>query len=111
MTPAGASTGRWLVQTVTALRLLDLDAGTARRATLQAPAGYETSELRGDGAEPPLLDVLDCRIGAPMLLLVSPWPGVVTWRSTTAVQCILRLPEPPPGPTGRGAPRSRTRRQ
>ena len=89
--------GRWRVLTETASYELDLDAGTARRTPLAVPndaSGWApVADLRRDGEAIPLIWVLRCRVGEPMLLALDVCnDGALTFRLTTPVALIQRLP-------------------
>ena len=89
--------GRWRVRTETASYDLDLDAGTAQRTPLALPiddSGWApVADLRRDGEAIPLIGVLRCRVGEPMLLALDIRNDeTVTFRLTTAVVLIRRLP-------------------
>jgi hypothetical protein len=86
------------VLTQTALYELDLDRHVARRhpgtagalATQEAPP--EAASLRRDHAPIPLLGVLFCRLGAPMILMLDArGDGIATVRVSTPVRHIRPL--------------------
>ncbi|WP_182111668.1 hypothetical protein [Actinotalea sp. JY-7876] len=88
--------GTYLVRTLTAAYVVDLDAATLERhpavsAPLQFPA---PADLRRDHEPVTLAAVLDCRIGASMTVLIvlgDPATAPLTVRQTTAVQAIERV--------------------
>jgi len=78
-----SSAGRFRVETASgAIYLLDLDAHTMIR--MKADSG----DPDVGASETSLIEVVDCRIGRPLRLLVSlPLPGIVQtkWRATPVV--------------------------
>lgn len=95
--------GRWLVQTETASYLLDLDEGTVRRhpaagaGAVPGAGPVRVADLRRDGEVIALVDLLTCRVGERMGLLLDlglPAPEgdtVLTLRLATFVRSITRL--------------------
>ena len=86
--------GRWLVETVTAVFVIDLGARTIRRSTQagRRSGSYVAVEMRGDGAELPLIALIRCRIGESMVALVEVLTGTVTIRLSTPVRRLEAIP-------------------
>ena len=87
--------GCYLVTTESSSRYwLDLDRRLLRRETSAAFAG--TLRLRRDGEELDLVEVVDCRVGHPLILLINlNLPGVwLTTRESAPVVRIERLQKP-----------------
>lgn len=87
-------TGLFEILTQTATYLLDLDECTLTRYP-DRPAttgAYLAAPLRKDGLDLPLLKILRCALGAPLLVLVDVrGDGVSTLRQSTPVRRIERL--------------------
>ena len=79
-----------VVTTRTASYLIDHDAGTlTRHPASHTPAGYRTAELRRDGDAVPLIAVLECAVGRPLVALIDVrGDGVPTLRRSTEVRAI-----------------------
>ncbi|GAB2526674.1 hypothetical protein [Paramicrobacterium agarici] len=89
--PLNMGSGRWRVRTRSgAVYVLDLD-----RHVMIRERGFTdfSAALRRDGGEAILLEVIECEVGRPMLLLIDlSWPGVMqTTRATTPVTRIERI--------------------
>lgn len=88
------ATGCFVVTTESASRYwLDLNRRQLRRVT--SPASQAPLHLRGDGEYIDLIEIVDCRVGHPMVLLINlNVPGVwLTTRESTTVVRIDRIPE------------------
>ena len=88
------ATGRYLVTTESGSRYtLDFNRRLFRRTT--NPTLVARRGLRRDGEDIDLVEVIECRLGKPLLLLINLWvPGVwFTTRESTPVVRIEPLPE------------------
>jgi hypothetical protein len=88
------ATGCYVVTTQSASRYwLDLNRRLLRRVTSTQP--QTTLHLRGDGEDIDLIEIVDCRLGHPMVLLINlNVPGVwLTTRESTTVVRIDPIPE------------------
>lgn len=85
--------GVWRVHTRSgAVYVLDLD-----RHVMMRERGLTdfSAALRRDDGEATLLQVIECEVGRPMLLLIDlSWPGVTqTTRASTPVTRIEKIPD------------------
>ncbi|WP_104170015.1 hypothetical protein [Cryobacterium sp. M23] len=88
------ATGCYVVTTASATRYwLDLDRRLLRRVT--SPGVQSPHRLRQDGDDIDLLEVVQCHIGRPMVLLINlNVPGVwLTTRESTPVVRIDSVPK------------------
>lgn len=88
------ATGCFVVTTQSASRYwLDLNRRLLRRVT--STQSQTTLHLRGDGEYIDLIEIVDCRLGHPMVLLINlNLPDVwLTTRESTIVVRIDRIPE------------------
>ena len=88
------ATGCYVVTTASATRYwLDLDRRLLRRVT--SPGVHAPLRLRQDGDDIDLLEVVQCHIGRPMVLLINlNVPGVwLTTRESTPVVRIDSVPK------------------
>jgi hypothetical protein len=82
------------VATVSASRYwLDLDRRLLRRVS--SPVFQATLHLRGDGEDVDLVEVVDCRIGHPMVLLINLGPRgeLSSWFRPTSRSMELSGPD------------------
>lgn len=87
-------TGCYVVTTQSASRYwLDLDRRLLRRVT--SPLSHRFLRLRQDGEDVDLVEVVQCHVGQPMVLLINlNVPGVwLTTRESTPVVRIDPVPE------------------
>lgn len=87
------ASGCYVVTTESASRYwLDLDRRLLRRVS--SPVFHALLHLRRDGADVDLVEVVDCRLGHPMVLLINlNVPGVwLTTRESTPVVRIDPVP-------------------
>lgn len=86
-------TGVWAVTTETATYIVNFDEKTLQRTPAQdAPEGTAVSQLRKDTESVPLLELLRCNVGEPLVALIDVrGDGVVTARQTTHIQQITEL--------------------
>lgn len=85
--------GVWAVTTETATYIVNLDEEQLQRTPAQeAPEGTSVSQLRKDTEPVPLLKLVRCVVGEPMVALVDVrGDGVATARQTTYVQQVAEL--------------------
>jgi hypothetical protein len=88
------ATGCYVVTTTSGTRYwLDLDRRLSRRVV--NPAALRPLRLRQDGADIDLLEIVKCRVGLPLILLINlNLPGVwLTTRESTPVNRIDHVPQ------------------
>ena len=91
--------GSWVVETQTSRYLIDLDQNYLLREPGGGDAGsmepvnlYFIAQLRRDGTQVPLLELSQCRVGSPLLVLLDiRGDGVETLRRSTPVASITRI--------------------
>jgi hypothetical protein len=91
--------GRWLVVTETACYTVDLDGQTIVRypgagtGPISADYPVTVADLRRDEQSIPLIQLVRCRVGGSMLLMLNiRQDGILTARMTTVVRSISCLP-------------------
>lgn len=91
--PIDADSDKYLVRTASGSKyVLDFAAGIMRRT----PSHGDDAEASGLETIAELLDVVDCRVGAPMVLRVRlPLPGVLSVKWTSSIVTAI---EPLRGP-------------
>ena len=105
-------TGLWQITTETSVYLIDLDHRRFRRIPGAAAGTHRTDDavlvevrdLPGDFGWLPLLELLMCRLGEPLLALEGTPDTETTWRQSTLVQNIRLLSTPTPDPDAAPAP-------
>ncbi|TFB97662.1 MULTISPECIES: hypothetical protein [unclassified Cryobacterium] len=92
------ATGRYLVTTESGSHYtLDFNRRVFRRTT--DPTLVARHGLRGDGEDIDLVEVMQCRLGRPMILLINLWVPDV-WFTTRESSPVVRI-EPMPEQPGR----------